>query len=407
MSSESLNPYQRRLGRDRVPADVYELLGPPSDHCDPNRPGAAAGEADPMAPVDAAAIDDLTALEEAPPPANFHRTNDNGRDAIAAGPPPIEVRSVPGRPTVARRQRRTQRGNMRWVYALVAICFLAVFACFSLMITGHVLPQREQRQRAQASVPQAAGDLPLPRVAEPEHFVPEVPSPAPVGGDPTQPPMLPAPSNDNPMSPSKVDTPATADRKPATDEQVPAAVPAASLTADQEAQVADLLRRVWTELGAGRIDRAKATIEQTEQLVGEIAPHAERVARLATLADYVDQFWQAVDEEITRIEGTELVLDRTRVFVVAVRDQEIVLRAAGKNRTFSRDKLPSSVALAIARRWFDSDAPTTRVFLGAMMAVSTRFSHDQVRREWQAAADSGTDLGDLPLVLDDFQRLKR
>jgi hypothetical protein len=136
-------------------------------------------------------------------------------------------------------------------------------------------------------------------------------------------------------------------------------------------------------------------------LLAREAEHQALVARLDTLAGYVRQFWDAVEDGLTRIENSELEVGDGRVYVVEVGPRQLVVRVLGENRHIDRAELPDDLALAIADRWFDHRSPTTKVFKGAFMAVSPNYSNDGVRRLWSQAAREGVDLGDLMLVLDD------
>ena len=89
--------------------------------------------------------------------------------------------------------------------------------------------------------------------------------------------------------------------------------------------------------------------------------------------------------------------------VVERTEEQIVLRIAGKNRTIDRrEEQPIQLAMKLADTWFDEDAASTKVFRGAMMAVTPEFDSEDARALWREAEASGEiNLGDLEQVLDD------
>ena len=100
--------------------------------------------------------------------------------------------------------------------------------------------------------------------------------------------------------------------------------------------------------------------------------------------------------------GDEFQVKSTRVIVVHKDDNIIVLRVNGKNVQYSVGNLPIGLAIAMADRWFDASAASTKIFKGAMMAVDPNFQIEDARRLWrEAVSDGGVELHDLPRVLDD------
>ena len=67
---------------------------------------------------------------------------------------------------------------------------------------------------------------------------------------------------------------------------------------------------------------------------------------------------------------------------------------------FHLGELPPRLSTALADHWFDS--ASSKVFRGAMMAVTDSYDKEEVRNLWRAAEASGeVQLGDLEIVLDD------
>ena len=180
---------------------------------------------------------------------------------------------------------------------------------------------------------------------------------------------------------------------------------APSPTAVELAQLKKLVAAGHLALNRGEFSTCATLISQARQLPLDDAGEG-LVERLATLHEYVVQYHQAIEDGLQGIEGEELTLNQTTVYVVEANDSAIVLRMLGRNRRFDRNKLPTGFAMAVADRWFDQQAASTKVFKGAFMAVTPRFSDEDVRTIWSKAAAEGADLGDLMLVLDDRKALQ-
>jgi hypothetical protein len=179
----------------------------------------------------------------------------------------------------------------------------------------------------------------------------------------------------------------------------PSLLPA--VTAADLARLSSLLRQARDSLTQRRTSKAREYIEQARSLAKRPGDHA-KLARLERLTDYVDQYWQASADGTDQLSGGhELTLNGTRWIVVEVTSSTLVLRANGRNTTYDRTDLPLEIAIAMADRFLDPSAASTRVFRGAMMAVTAKYSAADAARLWQQAADMGIDLADLPQVLDD------
>ena len=149
---------------------------------------------------------------------------------------------------------------------------------------------------------------------------------------------------------------------------------------------------------------ATKLFRQASDLAGQSSLRT-RVDRFTTLNDYAQQYWQAFLDGLDGLQGSELVVNGTRVYVVEVNRQDVVIRHQGRNQRYAHDALPIQVVIAIADRWFDERAATTQVFRGAFMLVTPTFSRDDVREAWQAAARSVAQLGDLIEILDDLEAM--
>ena len=128
----------------------------------------------------------------------------------------------------------------------------------------------------------------------------------------------------------------------------------------------------------------------------------EMFERLETLSYLVSEYWSALDDALESLEsGKEIRLGEHRVMVVEVNDDELVVRSQGANRTLQRNNLPLDLEIALADRWFDQNAASSSVFRGAMMAVSSDYSKEEVRQLWRQAKQQGAEIDDLEKVLED------
>ncbi len=209
----------------------------------------------------------------------------------------------------------------------------------------------------------------------------------------------------------RVDAPEDATHTPAAD--TPAADTPAAMsgnaaesqpTAAELRRITRLLRDASRHLSEREPTQAKECLLQARHLAKTSELEA-RVARLDSLRQYVQGFWQSVEDGMVDLENTELVMNDQRMFVVQLTPEQIILRIEGQNRRFSRNSLPANLVMAIADRWFDQNASSTKVFKGAFMAVTPGFSQQEVRQLWQRAQQEGADLGDLMLVLNDLEAM--
>ena len=176
----------------------------------------------------------------------------------------------------------------------------------------------------------------------------------------------------------------------------------------QEQPTSEELQRLKVALVAARraLGQRDASLAKERLVaVGNIAMRQEDQAkfdRLTRLTDYVDGFWRATEDSLAKLQGgTEIVVDGKRMIVVENGRQELVVRMDGRNTTLQKDNLPLALEIALAERWFDEGAATTKVFRGAMMAVTPGFDPNQARELWRQAVSEGAQISDLEQVLDD------
>ena len=164
----------------------------------------------------------------------------------------------------------------------------------------------------------------------------------------------------------------------------------------------DSLSNAFTALGERNLDGADAELKKAEGLA-KLPEHQAKVERLKALSHYVREFWSAVGEACQGFQGgEEIQVKNTVVAVIERTPDSITLRVAGQSRRYAIRELPSGLAMAIADRWFDQGAASTRVIRGALYAVDRQGEKkDEARRLWQEAELGGVQVGDLMKVLDD------
>jgi hypothetical protein len=220
-----------------------------------------------------------------------------------------------------------------------------------------------------------------------------------VKSDPQEPAPLPKPQppNPEPSVPKPEPTPPTPEPMP---QPPPAKKPQPDV--NEVAQMVSALGLAKTALGERRLDEAKAQIEIASNLAK--APNFKAMThRMELLHHYVVEFWKAVRESLkTANTIDELEVGNTRVAIVAASEESLTIRAAGQNLTYETMSLPAGVAMALATRWLDVKAPSTKIIRGAFHAVDPKGGDPaQARRLWEEAKLLGGEVDELMPVLDD------
>jgi hypothetical protein len=130
------------------------------------------------------------------------------------------------------------------------------------------------------------------------------------------------------------------------------------------------------------------------------------VERLRTLRGYLEQFWEGIRSSVAELEsGEELVIGNTRIAVVEASRDRLIVKATGRLHTFQipGPGIPPSLVTVLADRWF-AKKPSSKVFLGAFLAVDPKGDRQRARQLWEEASRAGVDLGGLFQELDQFGR---
>ena len=181
-----------------------------------------------------------------------------------------------------------------------------------------------------------------------------------------------------PMQPTSV--------QPTTEQPTPERAPP---DATQISKLKELLALAREALAA----RDLAAADKQLEAASAHASSPELLARLEAvrlLRDYVDGFWKAVRESAKTLKGGEEFTVRGKVVaIVDARRDEIVLRAAGQNRTYKLNELPPHMATALAERWLDKDDANSKVYVGAFWLVDPKVERSLAREKLAEAANAG------------------
>jgi len=230
---------------------------------------------------------------------------------------------------------------------------------------------------------------PSPKTASPEE--PPVKTPTDPAVDPSE-PVDPRPPEPDPPEgadpPPEISPPQPENPEPVVDAQKQAAF-ARAVSAARLSMSEHDLAAVRQQLESAAAD-AQTPEEQ------------QQVARLQTMLGYLEEFWEGMRQSVAQLEAAEeLVLKTTRVAVVDSSREELVVRAAGRNRAWRIENMPMSIVMAIVNKSFPKDA-TSKVLLGTFLAVDPDGDRAYARQLWREAAQEGFDLGDLMSEIGSF-----
>ena len=259
-------------------------------------------------------------------------------------------------------------------------------------------PVRPTQITKKNDTPPAPRPRPMPRPAPPSPAPMPDPMPEPAPNPDPAPMPMPMPE------PEPMPTP-----EPPAPMPEPVPEPVKLPTREEVQMLATAMKTARDALTDGNIEIAKEELAKVKGLT-KLPKHAAMYDRLVTLADYNAQFWNAVDEAIKTFEsGTEISVGSNVIVVVEVRPPDsIILRVAGRNRTYRVRELPAGIAAAFADLWFDQQNPATRVMKGAYAAVNRASNIERAREFWDEATAQGEDMSSLMPVLDDtYDNLER
>jgi hypothetical protein len=134
---------------------------------------------------------------------------------------------------------------------------------------------------------------------------------------------------------------------------------------DAKLQIESMLATAYTALQRREFDTVDRTLAAAEKLASDRSS-ADRIARWRGFAHYAKEFFNYRDQALNSVEaGHEYDIDGKKIGVVEIDADKFIYRFKGRNKTASRDNIPSGIVLAIVSEWFDarrtssSSAPTT------------------------------------------------
>ncbi len=158
-------------------------------------------------------------------------------------------------------------------------------------------------------------------------------------------------------------------------------------------------RQVWQAMAARDLVKARETLNALASQVRR-PPERACVTALDALLMHLEEFWRGVTQATASLRSTEeLPIGETMVIVVEADRERIVVRAAGRNRTYAVREMPTALIRAVVEQRFQKGSDT-QILLGAFLAVDPKGDPAEARRLWQAAQNSGADVGLLMEVLD-------
>ena len=100
-----------------------------------------------------------------------------------------------------------------------------------------------------------------------------------------------------------------------------------------------------------------------------------RVEGVKTLRHFVGGFWNAIHEHLQKIaEGTELDVEGEIMIVVEVNRQDDILsvRRRGASVDYTKQQMPTNLAVVLAEQWLAKDDENSPVFVGTFLATSAK-----------------------------------
>ena len=314
--------------------------------------------------------------------------------------------------------------SQKLIAASVLIALGLLAAAIGVYIVDEFVGQPEpQVAQTPAAPPANKGGAPetgtgqLPAPTSNDQKTPEAPmTPAPSMQPPAvQAPTTPAPTVQLPAAPAPaVQTPAT--QTPATDPamsprptapvqgggttvarpiapDLPAAPPADA--AQRQIAFDQTLSEAHAALAARKLDRAKQLIDRSKTFANSDKDRS-RAKAMESLHGLVENFWLAVREGMKSVEvASEIQVGSTMVSVVEVGRDSLSIRVEGTKRDYKLSDMPAGLANAIALRWFDETAPTTKMAQGAFQAVDPSGDLAAAQQLWEEASLAGAAIDEV------------
>jgi hypothetical protein len=169
---------------------------------------------------------------------------------------------------------------------------------------------------------------------------------------------------------------------------------------DAKLQIESMLATAYTALQRREFDTVDRTLAAAEKLASDRSS-ADRIARWRGFAHYAKEFFNYRDQALNSVEaGHEYDIDGKKIGVVEIDADKFIYRFKGRNKTASRDNIPSGIVLAIVSEWFDA-RPENQLFLGAYHLSKPECDLEAARSTWEMGQAAGADASQLLPLLDD------
>lgn len=166
-----------------------------------------------------------------------------------------------------------------------------------------------------------------------------------------------------------------------------------ALAQDEDPKVV-ALRELRAAMGARDLPAIKAKFEAAGKLKGEPKYDTE-LNRLELLANYVTQFWQAVDRAGRTMqagEPRELKIGETIGIFVEYENKTLILKVAGQLRTYPLQTMPHKVALLVAQQELDPNNANNKIIFGTFLLMDAKGDPKLAKQMWDEAARGKADV---------------
>ena len=142
------------------------------------------------------------------------------------------------------------------------------------------------------------------------------------------------------------------------------------------------------------------TLDSAEK-IATTTTSKNRIARWKFLAKYSQEFIGYREQALRAVkDGGDYEVNGKKIGVVENTPEIFIYRVEGKNRTTTRDKIPSGILMAIVTAWFDA-APANHLFIGAYHITKPEPDLKKAREFWEKAQAGGENAALLLSLLDD------
>ncbi|HEX4148888.1 MAG TPA: hypothetical protein VHY20_07870, partial [Pirellulales bacterium] len=96
----------------------------------------------------------------------------------------------------------------------------------------------------------------------------------------------------------------------------------------------------------------------------------------------------------------ELDIDGKKMIVIDATAEHLSVRADGKVADYKIEKLPTPMAIFLARQWLRKGDPASNVVMGAFLSVDPKGDRNRARKLLEDAAAQGSEVAKKLLAMD-------